>query len=126
MAPADAAWQPSHDFLTNSRLARLTTRLGFGSYDELRDASVADIEWFWGAVAEDLAFEWLEPPTSVLDRSRGNPWPDWFPGGVTNLVLSCVDRHDPASVAYVWEGEEGVRGLLSAACQNHRKQPART
>jgi len=113
MAPADLAWQPSDDFLTNSRLARLTTRLGFGSYDELRRASIAEIEWFWGAVADDLGFDWLEPPNRVLDRSRGNPWPDWFPGGVTNLVLSCVDRHDPTRVAYVWEGEEGAVRTMS-------------
>jgi acetyl-CoA synthetase len=113
MTPADADWHPSEDFLTNSNLARLTARLGFGSYEELRAASIEDVEWFWGAVAEDLGFRWLERPERVLDRSRGNAWPDWFPGGVTNLVLSCVDRHDPARVAYVWEGEEGAVRTMS-------------
>ena len=113
MTPAEAAWHPNDDFLTNSNLARLTARLGFGSYEDFRRASIEDVEWFWGAVAEDLGFRWLEQPERVLDRSRGNAWPDWFPHGVTNLVLSCVDRHDPARLAYLWEGEEGTVRTMS-------------
>jgi acetyl-CoA synthetase len=113
MTTADAAWHPSDDFLTNSSLARLTARLGFGYYEELRRASIEDVEWFWGAVAEDVGFQWLEQPERVLDRSRGNAWPEWFPHGVTNLVLSCVDRHDPARLAYLWEGEEGTVRAMS-------------
>jgi acetyl-CoA synthetase len=113
MAPADAAWYPNEDFLNNSSLARLTARLGLGSYEELRRASIEDVEWFWGVVAEDVGFRWLEEPERVLDRSKGNAWPDWFPHGMTNLVLSCVDRHDPARLAYLWEGEEGTVRAMS-------------
>jgi acetyl-CoA synthetase len=107
MASADAVWHPNDDFLNSSSIARFMARHALASYDGLRQAWLADPEWFWGAVAEDLGVRWYEPPMRTLDRSGGNAWPSWFPGGVTNLVLSCVDRHDPERLAYVAEAEDG-------------------
>ena len=107
MGSTEPVWHPNDDFLRNSNIARFLGRHGLGSYDELRRAWLDDPEWFWSAAAEDLGLQWYERPARVLDRSRGNAWPRWFPGGLTNLVLSCVDRHDGERLAYVWEGEEG-------------------
>ncbi len=106
--PAEVAWRPDYDFLRNSNIARFMAQHGIGSYEELRRAWIDDVEWFWKAAAEDLGVRWYEEPVQTLDRSRGNEWPRWFPGGVTNLVESCVEQHDSARLAYVWEGEEGI------------------
>jgi acetyl-CoA synthetase len=113
MAPPEAAWEPDADFLTHSNVARFKARHGLGSYEELQRASTTDPEWFWSAVVEDLGFQWYRRPERVLDHSAGNAWPRWFPGGVTNLVASCVDRHDPDRLAYVWEGEDGATRRVS-------------
>jgi acetyl-CoA synthetase len=112
MARTEAVWHPDDDFLTNSNIARFMARHGLASYEELRDAWLRDPSWFWNAAAEDLGVRWYEPPERALDPSGGNAWPHWFPGGITNLVLSCVDRHDPERLAYVAEAEDGsVRTL---------------
>ena len=108
MRTADVAWSPDSDFLTNSNVAGLADRLAFDSYEQLHRASIDDIEWFWAVVADDVGFEWHRRPDRTLDSSRGNAWPEWFPGGITNLVLSCVDRHPAQRLAYIWEGEEGA------------------
>jgi acetyl-CoA synthetase len=111
--PAEAVWQPTDDFLRNSNIAGFMERHGLASYEELLQAWTADPEWFWSAASEDLGVVWYERPHAVLDRSGGNEWPRWFPGGVTNLVASCVDRHNPDRLAIVWEGEESTVRTLS-------------
>jgi acetyl-CoA synthetase len=110
------AWEPDEDFLRNSNVARFAAAHGFASLEELHAASVGDMEWFWSAVIDDLGLDWIEPPARMVDESPGRPWARWFPGGVTNATLWCVERHDPANLAYVWEGEEGaVRTLTFGA-----------
>lgn len=113
MRTPDVAWYPDSDFLTSSNVAGLADRLGFDSYEQLQRASIDDIEWFWAAVADDVGFEWYRRPERTLDSSRGNAWPEWFPGGMTNLVLSCVDRHPGERLAYIWESEEGAVRTMS-------------
>jgi acetyl-CoA synthetase len=105
--PTDVVWRPGDDFLRNSNIARFMQRHGFESYDALRTAWTEHAVDFWSKVADDLGVVWYEPPAAALEPESG-PWARWFKGGRTNLVASCVDRHDPQQVAYVWEGEEGA------------------
>jgi acetyl-CoA synthetase len=112
MSRSEVRWFPDDDFLRDSNIARFAARHALASYEDLRGAWIDDPGWFWGAVADDFGISWYEEPDRVLDRSRGNPRPRWFPGGVTNLVEWCIERHDPGRVAYLWEGEEGsVRSM---------------
>ena len=102
-----------------SRLQRFIDRHGLGDYDTLYRRSIEDPAWFWGAVVEDLGFEWLRPHDRVLDLSRGIEWARWYIGGQTNLALNCLDRHVAGGrgvhPAVIWEGEEGsVRALTYA------------
>jgi acetyl-CoA synthetase len=107
MTSPEPAWAPDDDFLRRSNVARLMVRLGVDGYDDLRAMWTDRPAEFWLAVADDLGVQWYERPSKVLDPDTG-PWARWFPDGVTNLVLSCVDRHDPHRPAYDWEGEEGA------------------
>jgi propionyl-CoA synthetase len=61
-----------------------------GVYDEIHRRSLADPEGFW-AEAADL-IDWVEPPTTVLDRSAA-PFYRWFTGGVLNTAWNALDRH---------------------------------
>jgi len=103
----DDVWRPSDDFLRNSNIARFMARQGWDSYEALRAAWTEHPLDFWPAVAAELGVVWYEPPDHVLEPGSG-PWARWFTGGLTNLVASCVDRHEPDRLAYVWEGEEGA------------------
>lgn len=113
------AWTPDPAQARASRLQQFIDRHRLGDYDSLYRRSIEDLDWFWGAVVEDLGLEWLRPYDRVLDLSRGIEWARWYTGGQTNLALNCLDRHVAAGrgthPAVIWEGEEGsVRALTYA------------
>ncbi len=108
IADPSVAWRPGPDYLERANVRRLMDRLGVASYEELLAAWTGDVEAFWAAVSDDLGTVWRALPERTLDRSRGAPWPTWFPGGTLNLVETCLLRHDPDRLAVVWEGEEGA------------------
>jgi acetyl-CoA synthetase len=104
-------WSPSEDYVERANVTRFMRAHGIGSYEELVQRSREDIEWFWGAVVEDLGIEFYQPYRRVLDDSAGTPWAKWFVGGRINLAHNCVDRwahRTPERPALVWEGEEGA------------------
>ena len=84
---------------------------GIDSIDELRKRSVEDVEWFWGAVVDDLGIEFSAPYSKVLDLSDGAPWAKWFVDGKINLTVNCVDRHarseKASTTALISEREDG-------------------
>ena len=61
---------------------------------------------------DDLAIEFYEPYTQILDTSRGIPWARWCVGGRMNIVHNCLDKWIGTPVedriAFRWEGEEGA------------------
>ena len=106
-----AAWVPPADAWATTRVGRFGTAHGYETFAALRDASVADPEWFWDAVVRHLSLPFSTPYEAVLDTSEGIPWATWFTGGKTNLAAACVDRwaaETPTAEALVWEGEEGI------------------
>jgi acetyl-CoA synthetase len=113
------AWRPSADYVNRSRLKAFIDLHGLRSYDELLARSIADPEWFWRAVLDDLGIEFYEPYTRILDTSRGIPWTRWCVGGRMNIVHNCLDRWmgTPAADrhAFRWETEDGEAGHLTYA-----------
>ena len=106
----DIAWTPTQDTIDGANVTRLMRTHGIGAFEELRARAVADPEWFWDAVVQDLEIEFDTPYSSVRDLSRGPEWATWFPGGTLNLAHQCVDRwadRAPGAIAVVWEGEDG-------------------
>jgi acetyl-CoA synthetase len=101
------AWSPPADFAQNSLIARFQRAHGFATFEELRQRSIEDPEWFWPAVIEDLGLEFNRPWHTVLDQSDGIEWAKWFLGGEVNIAQNCVHRHDQKRVALIWEGEDG-------------------
>ena len=113
----DLAWEPSAEYVQRANVTRLMRAHGIRSIGELRERSVADVEWFWNAVVEDLGLDFATPYDKVLDTSNGVPWATWFRGGRINITWNCVDRwaHDPRvadRAAVIGESETGeIRGL---------------
>jgi acetyl-CoA synthetase len=113
----EIAWRPTPEYVAQSRLKQFMDRHGIASFDELLHRSTEDLEWFWGAVLEDLEIEFYEPYTRVLDASKGTAWARWCIGGKMNIVHNCLDKWmgTPAQnrAAIRWEGEEGVTRTLT-------------
>jgi acetyl-CoA synthetase len=108
------AWVPTPQRIAEANVTRLMERAGAGSIDELRRQSVADVDWFWELVVDDLGIPFHEPWAKVHDSSAGVEWTTWFTGGRMNVAAACIDRwaDDPATAddpALVYEAEDGAR-----------------
>jgi acetyl-CoA synthetase len=112
-------WKPSQGIVNHSNINRFMQRHTIGGYQDLISRSIADIDWFWRAVIEDLGIEFFRPFDTLIDTSRGIPWSRWFVGGQINLAHNCLDRHARSArrehLALIWEGEDrSVRKLTYA------------
>jgi acetyl-CoA synthetase len=114
----DAAWRPSPELRSDSRLARFLSATGFEDLESLQRRAVADPAWFWSAAAEDLDLQWQREPTSILDVRDGPEWSRWWTGGAFNYAEACLEPRasaKPDEEALVWEGEDGAVRILSNA-----------
>src|SRR5688572_6453386 len=115
----EIAWRPTREYIDNSRLKAFIDRHGLRDYDDLFRRSVADPEWFWPAVLDDLGVAFYEPYSQVMDTSRGIPWTRWCVGGRLNIVHNCLDKWvgtpTGGATAIRWEGEEGTVRTLTYA-----------
>ena len=79
-------------------------------YDAEYAQSMADLEAFWGARAQEL--DWFEPWDKILDTSKA-PFYQWFTGAKTNIAYNALDRHVKTwrknKLAFIWEGEDGTQ-----------------
>src|SRR3989442_7289467 len=111
MTADDIIWRPRPEVAARSRIGTFLRPQSIATLSELQRRSVADPEWYWTKVVEDLGIRWLRAPRRVLDDARGPAWPVWFPGGLMNLADCCVDRHvesgRAAHPALIWEGDDG-------------------
>ena len=119
MTSGEIAWRPTADYVNRSRLKAFIDLHGLRTCDELLARSIADPEWFWREVLDELAIEFYEPYTQVLDTSRGIPWTRWCVGGRMNIVHNCLDRWMGTPVAdrhaFRWETEDGESGCCTYA-----------
>jgi acetyl-CoA synthetase len=117
---SEYAWVPTAEAIERANVTRLMRRYGIDDIDELRRRSVADIDWFWNAVVEDLGLPFCRPYTAVRDSSAGIEWTRWFVGGQFNAASACVGRWRTnalrsQSPAIIHEDESGeVRALTYA------------
>jgi len=115
----EIAWRPSPDVIEHSRLTAFMRRHDLADFDTLLHRSVAEPEWFWRAVFDDLGIEFYEPFTQALDVSKGPAWARWCVNGRLNIVHNCLDKWagtpTDARPAIRWEGEEGTDGGLTYA-----------
>ena len=112
---SEVEWTPDPARVEASRVMAFIRKHELGSYKELMTRSIADPEWFWEAVVDELGISWTQRFSRVLDTSAGIEWPQWFVDGRMNYVTSAIDRHlaqRASSNAIRWEGDDGaVRNL---------------
>jgi acetyl-CoA synthetase len=113
---SDYSWTPTTEYIRNANVTRLGASSGFGSLDELRRASVADIGWYWDAVVKDLRLPFRTPYTSVVDLSAGIEHSEWFVGASMNIVDACIVRWQESqgdTTAVVHVAEDGTTTTLT-------------
>jgi acetyl-CoA synthetase len=117
------AWVPGDEVRSRSRLLAALRAWGHtedeAGFAELNERAIADPEWFWRAVVDDLGIDFSTGFAQVLDESEGKPFPRWFPGGGLNVAELCVHRHARGPLAektaVVYEGDSGQRRTLTFA-----------
>ena len=106
-------WHPTEELKNNSNLAHFLASHQLADYDELLAKADSDPQWFWSECIKTLDMQFYEPPTKVMDLSKGIEWPQWCVGGKTNFALNCLDKHKGTPVwdktVIEWEGEDGAR-----------------
>jgi acetyl-CoA synthetase len=115
----EIAWRPTAETIARSRLTAFMRRHGLADLPALLERSVAEPDWFWPAVFDDLGIEFYEPYTRVVDLSRGPAWPTWCVGARLNIVHNCLDKWagtpTDSRPAIHCEGEEGITRTLTYA-----------
>ncbi len=114
-------WRPDAATVEGANLTRFMRSLGVGSlgvsgsalsnFEALNARANQDPAWFHDALIRFLDYRFLQPYECVLDLGDGAPFAHWCVGGVTNVVLNCLDRHRGTArydqPALIWEGEDG-------------------
>ncbi len=104
---------PSAEFAAKARIKSME------EYQKLYDESAADLEGFWGKLADEI--HWFKPYDKVLQWDC--PFAKWFVGGQTNVSYNCLDRHldTPTAnkAAFIWEGEPGDVRVMTYQMLHH-------
>lgn len=104
-------WRPDAATLEGANLTRFMRALGVDGFDALNELANRDPAAFHDALIRFVDFRFERPYDRVLDLGDGRPFAHWCVGGVTNVVLNCLDRHRGTAryeqPALVWEGEDG-------------------
>jgi acetoacetyl-CoA synthetase len=103
-------WEPSDEWVARTTLTRYSDWLGserglsFGSYEELWQWSVDDVEGFWSSIVEFFDVRFSEGGDTVLgDRSM--PGAEWFPGAWVSYAERVFRGKDDDAVAILHRSE---------------------
>ncbi len=110
-------WTPSAARLERAQLTHFAHWLAergrrFGSYADLWQWSIDDLDGFWGALWEYFDVRASEPYEQVLGR-RSMPGAEWFPGAKLNFAEHAL-RHERAGAdALLYLSERRALGAMS-------------
>jgi acetoacetyl-CoA synthetase len=120
MSEPQILWRPDPDVVARSRIAAfrawLASHRGVGladlaDYESLWRWSVADLEGFWGAVAEFAGARFHDPPRTVLSDAA-MPGAKWFPGATLNYAehaLAPGPGKEDDDLAVIFRQEDRAR-----------------
>ena len=78
---------------------------GMHNYLSTWEKSVDDVDEFWGKEAKER-LDWMIPFKTVTRGSLKGGDMAWFPDGLFNVSVNCLDRHPADRTAIIWEGDE--------------------
>jgi len=107
---------PTREQTETSNIFQFMKKHGISSLGELHKKSIADQDWFWGAVDDDIGIVWERKYSKVSDFSGGVAFPKWFVGGKTNVISSTVTKFakkHPDKIAYYFISENNVERKIT-------------
>jgi len=78
---------------------------GMHNYLAMWERSVTDPTAFWAEEARKR-LKWFVPFETVCKGGFEEGDVQWFPDGVLNVTVNCLDRHPSGNTAIIWEGDE--------------------
>ena len=106
----DLIWTPARERIENANMTafmawlKQTRGLEFGTYPELWEWSVTDLDAFWQAVWDYNDIVVAQPPYQVLGK-RDMPGAEWFPGARLNYAQNVLAREKAGEVALYYHSE---------------------
>jgi acetoacetyl-CoA synthetase len=103
-AQPEKLWEPSPESIERATMTRYMrwlereSGLRFGSYEELWEWSVSELEDFWASIWEFFDVRAAKPYEHVL-ADRSMPGTRWFEGAELNYAEHIFRDRDPAAVA---------------------------
>lgn len=114
----DFEFIPTKEQTETSNIFQFMKKHGISSLGELHKKSIADTDWFWGAVDDDIGIVWDRKYSRVSDFAAGVAFPKWFVGGKTNVISSTVAKFAkkyPDKAAYYFVSENNVERKITYA-----------
>ena len=84
--------------------AAANTLTNMAQYQARYAQSISDPDGFWRDQLPRL--DWMKTPTVMGNWSWDPVRIRWFEDGTLNAAANCLDRHDPALTAIVWEADD--------------------
>jgi len=106
----DLIWTPARERIENANMTafmawlKQTRGLEFGTYPELWEWSVTDLDAFWQAVWDYNDIVVAQPPDQALGK-RDMPGAEWFPGARLNYAQNVLAREKAGEVALYYHSE---------------------
>lgn len=76
-----AVWNPSNDYIKNTRLYELMQQSGYSNYDDYYKHTIKDISSFWDQAVKALDIQWYQDYDEVVNLDKGIMYPEWFVNG---------------------------------------------
>ncbi len=113
----DLIWSPSDARCANAKITGFINWLNdkghsFGSYEELRQWSVAEIEEFWRAIVDYFGLDALKDAPSILS-SHTMPGAVWFEGTQVNFAEYLLSQGTDDQIAIYARTEQGPLRTLT-------------
>jgi acetyl-CoA synthetase len=102
---------PTQKQTLESNIFQFMSKHNIQSLEELHKKSVANIDWYWDAVSDDIGIVWDKKYTVILDLTEGKAFPKWFVDGKINIINSTIDKFAktmPDKIAYHFVAEDGI------------------
>lgn len=107
---------PTKEQTESSNIFRFMKKYGIKTLPELHKKSVADLDWYWDAVNEDIGIVWDKKYSVVSDVSSGKAWAKWFADGKLNIINSTISKFakkSPDRIAYYFVSEDSTERKIT-------------
>lgn len=113
---SEYAFVPTPQQIESSNIFRFMKKHGIPSLERLHEMSVANVDWYWNSVNDDIGVVWDTKYTVTSDFSGGMAFPKWFVDGKINIINSTISKFakkTPNDVAYYFVSEDGAEKSIT-------------